>query len=68
MTAQVRNRSCESRSLSDYIIDVTKIDSSIKYLDFEPNKKVSCGLLWLAMLLLAPYIVALVVLLVGAVL
>ena len=50
------------------MIDVTKIDNSIKYLDFEPNKKFSCGWLWLAMLLLAPYIVALVVLLVGAVL
>jgi hypothetical protein len=48
------------------MIDVTKIDNSIKYLDFEPQKKVGSGWLWLAALLLAPYILALAVLLVGA--
>jgi hypothetical protein len=51
---------------SGYMIDVTKIDNSIKYLDFEPQKKFGSGWLWLAALLLAPYILALAVLLVGA--
>jgi hypothetical protein len=49
-------------------IDVTKIDEAIRYLDFEPKKKFGGEYLWLAALLLAPYIVALVVLLVGTVL
>jgi hypothetical protein len=50
------------------MIDGTKIDNSIKYLDFEPKKNFGGGWLWLAALLLAPYILALVVLLVGTVL
>ena len=50
------------------MIEVTKIDNSIKYLDFEPKKKFGSSWLWLAALLLAPYILALAVLLIGAVL
>jgi hypothetical protein len=50
------------------MIEVTKIDNSIKYLDFEPQKKFDSGWLWLLALLLAPYALALAMLLVGAVL
>jgi hypothetical protein len=50
------------------MIDVTKIDDEIRYLDFEPKRKFGGDYGWLVALLLAPYIVALVVLLVGAVL
>ena len=49
------------------MIDVTKIDDEIRYLDFEPKRKFGGDYGWLVALLLAPYIVALVVLLVGAV-
>lgn len=49
------------------MIDVTKIDEEIKYLDFEPKKAFGGGW-WLAALLVAPYIAALVALVVEAVL
>jgi hypothetical protein len=49
------------------MIDVTKIDDEIRYLDFESKRKFGGDYGWLVALL-APYIVALVVLLVGAVL
>ncbi|MGC2198246.1 MAG: hypothetical protein WA628_26480 [Terriglobales bacterium] len=49
------------------MIDVAKIDDEIRYPDFEPKGKFG-DFGWLVALLLAPYIVALVVLLVGAVL
>lgn len=46
------------------MIDVSKIDDAIKYLDFEPKKK--CGeYRWLVALLVSPYILGLIVLLVG---
>ena len=50
------------------MIDVTKIDEEIGYLDFEPKKKVGGEYRWLVALLLAPYIVAVLLFLVGTVL
>ena len=51
-------------SMGSCIVDVTKINDEIRYLDLEPKKKFG-GRLRLAV---SAYIVALVVLLVGAVL
>ena len=48
------------------MIDVTKIDDEIRYLDFEPKKKFGSGYGWLVALLLAPYVLALILFLVGA--
>jgi len=50
------------------MIDVTKIDEEIRYLDFEPKKNFGGQYWWLVALLLAPYIVALLLFLVGTVL
>jgi len=50
------------------MIDVTKIDDEIRYLDFEPKKKFGDQCWWLVALLLAPYIAALLLFLVGTVL
>jgi hypothetical protein len=48
------------------MIDITKIDDEIRYLDSEPSKKFGGGHSWLVpLLLLAPYIAALMLLLVG---
>jgi hypothetical protein len=50
------------------MIDVTKIDEEIRYLNFEPQKKSGGDYRWLVALVLAPYIVALLLFLVGTVL
>ena len=47
------------------MIDITKIDDEIRYLDFEPKKKFG-GEWWLTTLVLALYILGSVLLLVGA--
>ena len=50
------------------MIDATKIDEEIRYLDFEPKRKSGGEYRWLVALLLAPYIVALLLFLVGTLL
>jgi hypothetical protein len=50
------------------MIDVTKVDEEIRYLDFEPKKRSGGDYRWLAALLLAPCIVAVLLFLVGTVL
>lgn len=56
------------KSMGTCMIDVTKIDDEIRYLDFEPKKKSGGEYWWLVALLLAPYIVVLLLFLVGTVL
>jgi hypothetical protein len=50
------------------MIDAAKIDEEIKYLDFEPEKKVGGEYRWLVAVLLTPYIVALLLFLFGTLL
>ena len=60
------HRSGQFKGIS--MIDVTKIDDAIKYLDFEPKKKSGRDWWWLAALVLPPYVFALAALILGAVL
>jgi len=47
------------------LIDVSKIDDAIKYLDFEPKKKCGGEYKWLVAVLVSPYVLCLIVFVVG---